>query len=188
MNRFVFVISHLGADYSNLTDVLNNHPQIQIYDTNSVYNSPISLEPILSLEHKLSNSSAIYGDCILKNINLQSKDLYSICKFIYLIDSPKLSLNKIMTSENIDHIHAMRYYTYRLRRIYEIAKTASGVLVNTEKFGDSLSEISQYLDLFEECKGEFNSNLVENIVPFETIQYCEERYEYYLYKIRSAIR
>ena len=187
MNRFVFVISHLGSDYLSLIDSLNNHPQIQIYDTNSFYNSPISLEPILNLEHKLPNSSAIYGDCINKNINLQTKELYLICKFIYLIDPPKLALNKIIHFEKVDHLYAMRYYTYRLRRIYEIAKEASGVLVNTQKFKESLKEISQYLELSEECKGEFVTVPTENIVSFETLKHCEERYEYYLYKINSVI-
>ena len=186
MNKFVFVVSHLGSDYLNLINALNNHPKIQIFDNNCIYRNPLSLKITCSLEHKLLNSSAIYGDCLLRNVNLQTNDLYSICKFIYLIDSAKPSLNKIIANTNNFNIEfAARYYCYRLRRIYEMMKCNFGVFVDTQKFSESLLEISKYLDLTESCSGEFLETPYENVIPSDILQYCEERYEYYLYKIRS---
>lgn len=187
MNKFVFVVSHLGSDYLKLVDVLNSNPQIQIQNTNFIYFNPISLEPILRSEHKLLNSSAIYGDCLLKNFNLQTKSLYSLCKFIYFISPAKYSINRIMSELGVQPLFASRYYCYRLRRIYEMVRENSGVFVNTQKFQDSLNEIKNYLDLTEELNGNFEESPFEDIAPFEVVKYCEERYEYYLYKIKSLI-
>lgn len=185
MNKFVFVVSHLGSEYLQLLDILNTNPQIQIQNTNFIYFNPTSLEPILKLEHKLPNSSAIYGDCLLRNFNLQTKNLYSLCKFIYLIGPAKPSINRIISQLNIEPLFAYRYYCYRLRRIYEMIRENPGVVVNTQKIQESLDEVKNYLDLTEELKGDLTESPFEDIAPFEIVKYCEERYEYYLYKIRS---
>lgn len=189
MNKFVFVASHLGSEHLKLVNILNTHSQIQIQNTNSIYLNPISLESAFSLKHKLDNSSAIYGDCLLINPQLQTKNLYSICKFIYFINTARSSLNRIVSILKIRPQFAANYYCYRLRRLYEMSKSNEGVLVTPQNLQESLEKIKNYLDLLTPICGEWStSEDQDDLIPNDIIKKCEDRYEYYLYKMKNINR
>ena len=202
MNKFVFVVSHLGSSSGEFVNILNSHPNIEIQNTGFIYTSPLSLEPVLKLPHKLLNSGAIYGDHLLKNFNLQTKNLYPICKFIYYISPAKPSINSICSTVGINFDGAFRYYCYRLRRIYEMIKDCPGVFITDQIAEKSLENVQSYLDLIEPFHYEWPPkqsllNLIEpfryewppkqslDAVPYDIISKAEERYEYYLYKIKK---
>ena len=108
-----------------------------------------------------------------------------ITKAPMLFNDSYYQLPERLGLNNFNIEFAARYYCYRLRRIYEMMKCNFGVFVDTQRFSESLLEISKYLDLTESCSGEFLETPYENVIPSDILQYCEERYEYYLYKIRS---
>lgn len=186
MKKIVFIISHLGSGSSSLINSLNENPRCLIYESKNNYEHPESIE-LLTKYHKLSNfSCAVYGDHILYNHSIIHNDFYNYFKFIYIIRSPKESLNIILKKHRYSKNGAYNYYRFRLRRMCEMAKkTKNFILFNYEQLFDkkNIDKINNYLDLLEpiqikndekELKNEFSNKVLIKS------QDCYEKYYYYL--------
>ena len=190
MKKVCFVVSHLGSGSLDLVDILNRNPRCQIQCSSAQYESPESLNWLLSTPHKCRDSSAIYGDHLLYNMSISCKNLYEFCKFIYVIRPARASLNEIATLQDtgLSEQAASDYYRFRLRRMCEMARrTRDAVLVTWDDLakGKAFPTIEEYLGLNKQLVTEHHHFSVEGRDSFrealiEQAQDAYERYYYYL--------
>src|SRR5581483_5367312 len=128
MKQVTIVVSHEGSGSSALCSLLDKNSRIQWCKPNIIYDHPFSLEKITSISHKLKNAAAIWLDEILYNHYFSSKILYEWCRFIYVIREAKPTLS-LITESRADLLGKARYYTYRLRRICEMARRTPGAVL-----------------------------------------------------------
>ena len=72
----------------------------------------------------------IFYDKLTLNYQLASPALYNLCKFIYVLRGAT-SIEYIVDKGYSEEC-AFNYYTFRLRRIYELATKAPGLLLTWE--------------------------------------------------------
>lgn len=188
MKTVLFVASHLCSGSNELISVLNENERIQINTTKLVYEHPSVLDNLFSLGHKLDNSAAIYGSQLLYNTSLSCNAFYDFSKFIYVVTPAKPTLNRIKKElEEYTELSACRYYCFRLRRLYEMARHTPGAVFLT---GDDLKNkngsnlIDEYLNL--KTPTDFgNLSMVEpETDDFDTslLEEAQDSYEKYLYR------
>lgn len=187
MEKVTFVVSHLGSGSFELLNILNKNPRCDIFSSNIRYEHPDDIEWMFKSEKLRRNSGCVYGDHLLFNTSFYCKNLYNYCKFIYLVSSPRQTLNNILsynifqTPQNI-----INYYSFRLRRIYEMAKNTKGaILLYRDDLlkPQSLSIIENYLELTEPLKKIDNLKSSDNNFKESLIldtERCYEKYYYYL--------
>lgn len=190
MKKVCFIISHLGSGSNDLLDIINKNPRCDIQKSSVTYKSPEDLNWLFSKPHKCRDRSAIYGDHILFNQSFSCKNLYEICKFIYIIRPARDSLNEISKNSNLNGEFAANYYSFRLRRICEMArKTPNSLFFTWEELisGSSFLEIEKYLGLKEKLKKEDCHFLNKSKDDFDEklIINCEDAYERYYYYLKS---
>ena len=196
MKKILFVCSHLHSGSSVLFDSLNCHPRIQGYKLAQIgsYSSPFNLLALNEQRHKLDNRSAIYMDELLFNHNLSTKAAYKECKFIYILREPKEVLNLLVYKNNMKPSFAVRYYTYRIRRLCEMSKRTPGAVLltwNDLLENKGLSLIEDYLNLkqpisfncfdFNKLEKKFSNDLVD----FKTRSRTEDSYQKYLFFLKN---
>ena len=194
MHNILLVASHLFSGSDTLLKILNENKRIDLTENLLSYDHPSTLEHLFDNGHKLDNTSAIYGGQIIFNKDFSCKAFYSFTKFIYLIRPAKPTLWEIKTNkEEYSELTACRYYCFRLRRIYEMARSTPGAILLTY---DDLSSrkgldlIQEYLNLAQplvsqkllEPKEEDFSSFLMN-----TAQDCYEKYLYHLKQLDLKI-
>ncbi len=187
MKKTLFIVSHLGSDSNKFCETLNQHPKIDIKNFFLTYSTSESLLDLHLQKHKLDNTSAIYGDQIVFNKDFSSDSLYSLCKFIYFVREPFASLSFLIKEANYTELSAYRYYSYRLRRIYEMCKrTPEAILITWQNFKDKkgLNLIQNYLNLKENINY-LDLEEYENILSPETMKLSYDCYEKYLYSFKQ---
>ena len=190
MNAVLFVTSHMGSDAEGLISILDINPRIEMFCPHITYMHPTDLEPLLKLQHKLSNTAAIYGDYLWLNAQFACKALYKICKFVYVIREAKPSLNEMVKKHGFSAERAYLYYAFRLRRICEMAKRTPGAVFLTWgdlAAGKGLPLIENYLRLknpLEHNAALFAQSDMDE-VPHEIIEKSQECYERHLYFLRN---
>jgi len=196
MKKVCFVVSHLGSGSTDLVDILNDNPRCEIKNSSVSYSSPEDLEWLFASRHKCRDSSAVYGDHLLFNTSLSCKSLYDKCKFIYVVRPARGSLNEIHTIQEygLRGIFAARYYSFRLRRICEMArKTKDSLLLVWDDLasGSAFSSIEEYLGLKTQLKAEhhhFNAGTRDDFDE-HLISECQDAYErYYYYLTRLGLK
>jgi len=196
MKKVLFVCSHLHSGSSALCDALNHHPRIQGYNlaVRSPYVGPPNLLTLTEQHHKLDNRSAIYMDELLHNHHLSTKAAYKECKFIYIVREPAAVLNLLIGNEKMKPSFAVRHYTYRLRRLCEMAKRTPGAVLLTwddliENRGISL--IEDYLNLRQPIVYDpaslapFKRTYSTDLVGLQVRSKVEDTYQRYLYYLKS---
>ena len=196
MKKILFVCSHSYSGSGGLFDALNRHPRIQGYHlaARSPYSHPLNFLTLTEQPHKLDNRSAIYADELLYNQQLSTKAAYKECKFVYVVREPEPVLNFLVGNDRIKPSFAVRYYTYRLRRLCEMAKRTPGAVLLTWDdlaVGRGLNLIEEYLGLRQPIpydpallipyKRTFSTGLVEPSLRVET----ENTYQRYLYYLKN---
>ena len=189
MKKLLFIASHLGSGYEKLGAILNENNRIMMYSTGMVYSHPENVRILYDFGHKLDNSAAIYGDYILFNPNLSHSSYYDFAKFIYVISSAEYTLNKLI-EDDYDELRACRYYCFRLRRIYEMARRTPGaVLLTRDNLQDQKGAdlIEDYLELPD--KLDFSSLFINapnsNVIKPSLVEEAQNTYEKYLYNMRQ---
>ena len=172
MKKIVFICSHPYSGSSALYEAMNHHPRIQGFKLN-YYLSPLNLLDLTNHSHKLSNRSAIYMDELLYNRSFYTSIAYTKCQFVYVIREPEAVLGFLITNEKKKPIFAAREYTFRLRRLCEMARKTPGAVLLTWNdliSGDGIYLVEKYLGLKEPIiydpallapyKRTFNSDLI----------------------------
>lgn len=189
MKNVVFIVSHLHSGSNLLIQTLNKNPRVHVQDTKLSYNHPDVLKNLFSLGHKLDNSSAVFGDHILFNADFSSSSFYDYAKFIYVIRDGRSTLEEILSDKslNYDLKSAELYYSYRLRRIYEMAtKTPEAIFLNYKQMynNNNLKLVEDYLNLKDTLEKTELDDPVFNL-PSSQTEKCQETFERYFYKFKK---
>jgi phytoene dehydrogenase-like protein len=188
MHNILFVVSHLYSGANHLIQTLNEHPRIEIQNLNLSYDHPSVLEYLFSQGHKLDNAAAIYGDRIYLNKDFSCKAFYGFSKFIYVVRPPKSTLNEMVRRENFDEKAALRYYQYRLRRMYEMARnTPKAVYLTWDDLqkAESLEIIEEYLRLKTPLEFKPYPVFEPEGVATDIVEEAQDTYERHLYQIKQ---
>jgi hypothetical protein len=191
MKKVCFIVSHLGSSSVDLVHILNGNPRCQFYSTSVQYDCPETLNWMFNNGHKCRDASAVYGDHLLFNTSFSSKKLYEFCKFIYVIRPARASLNEISFYEkNYPGDRAFKYYTFRLRRICEMAsKTRDAVLLTWDDLasGRSFETIEGYLNLKSPLKANDHHFVTSKNDSFDEtmIEKAQDAYDRYFYYLKS---
>jgi hypothetical protein len=179
MKKIVFIVSHLCSKSDELVKIFNNNPKIDIKETDIVYKNFDNLTSLVEKGHKLKNSSAIYGDHLLFNTSMPNNYFFNNFKFIYILRDAR-AVSDIINKFQYKPQYAIRYYTFRLRRLYEMAtKTPNAIAMTYDKLKFDLVE--EFLDLKEKLEPyqllENNSDKIFDI--------AQDSYERYLYCFKN---
>lgn len=191
MKKVAFVVSHFGSGSFDLIKILNKNPKCNFFNSNAQYSHPDDLRWMYN-QSKLKNySGSIFGDHLLKNVSFSCKSLYNYCKFIYIIRPPRFCLGEIYNNHKIKNY--LLYYKFRLRRIYEMAKSTPDFLFLTweDLSNDSAFEkVQNFLNIKEVLKKDDNmfkiyseSDISETIIT--DAENCYEKYFYYLRELNE---
>jgi hypothetical protein len=192
MKKIALVVSHMASGSTALCQILDKNPRIQWCRTDLVYNHPDALEVLANQPHKLNNAAAIWLDDVLYNFYFTNKALYPFCKFIYVIREAKPTLSLLINSKG-DAQGMFRYYTYRLRRICEMARQTPGALLLTWEdmvTGRGLPLVEDYLYLKQPLINDITlypqapNNLFTTSTMVNQAQAAYERYYYYLRNLK----
>jgi hypothetical protein len=186
MKKVCFIVSHLGSGSSDLVEVLNGNPRCSIQNSSVRYGGPDDLDWLFANPHKCRDSSAVYGDHLLYNTSLSCKSLYDRCKFIYLIRPARASLNETAKSNKYRPVFAARYYSFRLRRICEMARKTKDALFlvwDDLASGKAFPSIEEYLGLKVQLKAEHQHFPACTSDEFDErlVSECQDAYERYYY-------
>jgi hypothetical protein len=196
MKKVCFVVSHLGSGSGDLVEILNGNPRCEIQSSQARYSSPEDLEWLFSAPHKCRDSSAIYGDHLLFNSSFSCRSMYGFCRFIYVIRPARASLNEISTlaEAGLKGRFAARYYSFRLRRICEMARNTPDSLFLTWDdlaSGKGFPAVEQHLGLKTQLRAEhhhFRACLKDDFDE-RSISECQDAYErYYYYLDRMGLK
>ena len=192
MKKVCLLVSHEQSGSSALFNILGAHPRVQAYNTGRVYNHTLVLQELTGLPHKTQTAAAIWLEQLQHNYQFSCKELYGVCRFLYMVRPAEPTLNALIAA-GYDPGCAARYYCYRLRRLCEMAKrTPNGVLVTFEdaRTGGAFRLIEDYLVL--------KTPLIANpggfpvapvgIAKWDLIKPCQESYERHLFFLRSCLR
>lgn len=187
MKKVCFVVSHLGSGSGSLVASLNSHPQCEIRESPTCYESPTSVRWLFRLGHKCRDASAVYGDHLLLNPSVATRSLYGLCRFVFLVRPARHSLEGIL-ARGYSPEAASSYYRFRLRRICEMARRCPGAPVLTWDDlakGSHMIRIREYLGL----RGDLPAPALElpssDLCPEPVVERCQEAYERYHYYLKS---
>lgn len=189
MKNILFIVSHLESGYECLINSLNTNERIDIKHLQLTYSHPEILDYLFSHGHKLNNSACFYGDLILFNKNFSSKSLYNFSKFVFLIRSPFFVLNKLVESKKFTELTAYRYYSFRLRRMYEMARHSNKYFFLTYEDLNNQQIYSKLLKSFK-IKGSVQMQSLEKIfvnnsISVDLMKKANDTYEKYLYLFKN---
>ncbi len=192
MKKVCFVVSHLGSGSGSLVASLNAHPQCEIRESPTCYESPASVRWLFRLGHKRRDASAVYGDHLLFNSSISSRSLYGTCAFLFVIRPARHSLEGII-GRGYDPIGASAYYRFRLRRICEMVRRCPrGLFLTWDDLAkeSSMIRIGEFLGLKGEPPPPALDTPASNSCPENVVEECQgayERYHYYLKSLRQEI-
>ncbi len=176
-----------------MCQTLDDNPRVQWCRTQNIYNHPEAAFSLGDIPHKCSNVSAVWMEEILHNNRFYCPVLHERAKFIYLIREPAQSLAQIVAT-GIRPDAACRYYTYRLRRICQMARrTPNAVMLTLDDLINrkGLPLLEKLLNLKNklEMKDEWlPKNMDVSRIPAELVSEGERSYESHLYHMRELFQ
>lgn len=183
MKKVCFVVSHLGSGSGSLVASLNAHPQCEIHQSATRYESPSSLRWLFRMGHKCRDASAVYGDHLLFNASISNREVYRACKPIVVVRPARHSLNEIIRGGYRPE-GAAAYYRFRLRRICEFARRCPwAVLLEWDDLAKegTLRIIEDYLGLSKPLIPISQPVEPPDACPERLVEECQEAYERYHY-------
>lgn len=183
---YLFIITHLGSGASLFSDSLSDHPRCH-HAHRDTYKS---IHDLMRMKEYVPFQK-IYFDKLTFNFQFSCPSLYKQCEFIYIVREPTSTLNYIYANKGYSESGSVLYYTYRLRRIYEMAYRTPRRMILT--FDDlltprGLSSIQEHLGLRDEFKCDYNPTPVDNNVSLTCLQKAQTSYDYYLAKLMQLHR
>jgi hypothetical protein len=170
----LFISTHIASNYEYLINILSKHPRFIVKDGQSTYShfTEINNEPY-----------DIHCDFLLYNHSLASKQLYKICKYIFLIRSPEAVLS--------EDPNLLNYYCFRLQRMAQMSfytKDAIFITWNELFNKEAFTKIEKFLNLKKPFK--VNTDLERKTyhpVNKKALSRAERAYDKYVSQIMKNI-
>jgi hypothetical protein len=181
MKRIILLNTHLGSNSNIFCYNLDKNKHLQWVDKIDVFDHPIKMD---LPPHRYSETVGLYLYEILYNYQITHKGLNKTCEFIYLLREPRFALKGIAINPQT----AVDYYIFRLRRIYETAKTTDGAIFLTwQDVTNGKAEEVLKKRLGITWRPINVTNEVCNI-PTTLLEKAERAYELCLYRINSKTK
>jgi hypothetical protein len=125
------IITHAGSGGTLLCRILSTDYSIRSFGRTGInYDHPSVIKRARNRIDKIVNVNSRgdrdwYVDKLLFNYEFTCKPLYSTCKFVYLVRSPKIPLATLM-QRGYSPKGAETYYLFRLRRMCEMSRNTVG--------------------------------------------------------------
>jgi hypothetical protein len=133
LKRQIMIATHMGSGGSMLLEmILANRKAARLprsYD--QVYADPTSLSILQEDANRFRPHARLFVDKVMFNFEVINLQYLQMCEYIFLVREAKGSLNSIVKSGKLTPEAATRYYTFRLRRLCEMAKKSPRRLVIT---------------------------------------------------------
>lgn len=190
MKKIILINTHLCSGSEALCWALLNNQFIQGCKKTSSekrYYNNLDLLAVSSIKHKLESKKSLYLDEVVWSHMLSTKLDYTKCIIINLIRKPKETLESILQFKEIKPIFALRYYQYRLNRIYQISKIAKKcIFLNFESIEkEQINLLEEFTGLKLNVKKEYFENFKkgfkQDTVPKKLLEEADECYEKYHY-------
>ena len=195
MKKILLICSHMHSGCDVIYESLNRTKKTQgfNYSEKNYYQSPLNFLSLTHENHKLHDSSALYMDVLNFNQQLSTKTAYEYCKFIYFIRELEYVLNSLIKKDKMNFSFAKRYYCFRLRRLYEMAKKTPGAIFLTWddiKGKKKLELVENYLNIKEKINldnsliSKFSED-IDGSIPYSDLIKVENTYEKYLFFLKN---
>lgn len=202
--KHALIITHCGSGATVLCRILATSMKVRCFGKTGVnYSHPLAIQQARqiidqSLNLKSSVNNDWYIDKLMFNYEFTCKNLYSICKFIYMIRSPQVPLSTLI-SKGYSPEGAETHYLFRLRRMCEMSKKSGGILITYEDLVNksAFSLLQNSLDLKSPLSSEFvslhsddlnlaNGKIIKDpiepgtTIPEDVLERCVSGYNIYL--------
>lgn len=192
---YLFIATHLGAGGTVLLNSMRKNDRVRTFGFSGfIYHSPpdlLSLKTYLTKNWK-PKPGTIYADKLVYNTQLTSKQLYDNAEWVYLIREPEGTLEHLVSKHNYTPECAEKYYSFRLRRLCEMARHTPKALVLY--FDDLVSTsalpcLERYLKLKEELPVPFVGDIYhdEADIPHETYMKAKSSWKRYTKYLRTHL-
>ncbi|MGH7175464.1 MAG: hypothetical protein ACREGR_03855 [Minisyncoccia bacterium] len=151
---------------------------------------PDKVQAILGIRHKIPHAGAVYAAELLFNYQLTCPRLLEFNRTIFVLSDPRRALPRLVESGMYDEESATRNYTFRMRRLAEMAKRAAHGVVVTESDLESAEGISLVTG-FLRLRAAMPPIRVEHPscdVSPALLRWAVESYERHLFYIRGALK
>lgn len=188
-NTHIFLITHLGAGASLLTNMLNASHRINVLPIKPAYyqyDDPSKLESIIHPYAHIKPLATTFIHRINYNHTISNKSILSAGQFIYLIREPVGALNHLVKEKRYSEQIALRYYTFRLRRLCETALLTSGIFFTWDDLinGKAKPLIMEMLKL-KELSFPYKDQPVESLVHESIMDQAQASYKKHLRYLRQ---
>lgn len=177
---YVLFITHLGARDTAILDALSLMPEVSVCYNEFFFTSPQSLTDLANACNR-QKEARIYLGVLRKNINLQTKDLYDLCKFIYFVSNPIDALNHLINIKKYHPNQALNHYKHRLERMCLMSKYTDGILATN----DNCDGLSKFLKLKRELHLIKTDQELTKFISNKILYEAQMIYDYYVPKIKS---
>jgi len=154
IHRQVFIATHMGSGGSMLMDmILANRKAGRIRrEPTQVYADPTTLLLFQRSAAILRPHARVFLDRLTLNHELLNSNFYDLCDYIYLVRDAEGTLNSLVESGKFTPQAALRYYSFRLRRLCELAKkTPRKIVISWDQLVDKscLPAVKSFLGMKE---------------------------------------
>lgn len=196
MKKIVLICSHEYSGSTALYEAMNDHIRIQGFRGKNRYETPMHFYYLAQNNHKMQNKSAIYLDEVVRNHQISTRSVYDYCKFIFVIREPEAVMGYMVGNEKRKPSFACRYYNFRLRRLYEMSKKASGSILLTYddlKDGRGIDLVQKHLGLKSDISYTpnflipYQRSFNLDMITLKDMNQLRESYERYLYLMKQNL-
>lgn len=173
-------MTHLGADWVRLKNILEQNPKIQVFQTDIVYRHHEDLKGLWDRPHYNNNAAAWWADVILTNKNFASKQLAKYHKYLYFVAGPEC-LPKIP----YEPICAAAYYRFRLRGLSQWHKRSGGPWICESDLDDEAGFVKSLSEIDDSLSHDFKTQIQQPKVHLDHRKYntlfdeCKLAYQVY---------
>lgn len=132
MKNTLFIMTHLGSGWEKLSTLLEECPNIHVFQTGTSYSHPDDVLALHSNIHRRKSSTAIWADVVFHNKDFTMKRLCDYYNFIFWSCDIENCLEKIIKDHNYKKEQAIDYWKYRLEGLKQYHKRCSNSLWNPE--------------------------------------------------------
>jgi hypothetical protein len=190
-HKQVFIATHIGAGGNMLADMISANRRIARIrrDSTQVYTDPIALDYAQRKTLEGNPNARMFVDRIVFNHELAHTSFYADCLFVFLVREPEATLKHLVGLGYTERA-AARYYTYRLRRLCEMARRAKHSIVTTwdELVSKQAFPAIKELIGMKELNSFYRPHKSEKTVDPATVSACRRSYKRHLNYLRVVTR
>lgn len=130
MKNTLFIMTHLGSGWENLSALLEECPNIHVFQTGLSYGHPDDVLALRANNHRRKTSASIWADVIFHNKDFKMKKLCKYYNFIFWSCDLEQCIDELIKKHNYTKDTAKDYWEYRISGLKEYYKRCQGSLWN----------------------------------------------------------